>query len=68
MISPTKQAVAEAIAFDDPPEPEERQASPRSAVWIPGRLTAGELTIPCDVLNVSAGGGSTVPTFVVEKR
>ncbi len=56
MMSPTKQALAEAVAYDDPPELEERQASPRSAVWIAGRLTAGELTIPCDVLNVSAGG------------
>ncbi len=55
MMSPTKQALAEAIPYD-PPQPEERQAAPRSSVWIAGRLTAGELTIPCDVLNVSAGG------------
>ena len=56
MMSPRKQALAEAIAYDDPPEIEERQASPRSSVWISARLTAGELTIPCEVLNVSAGG------------
>jgi len=55
MMSPTKQALAEAIPYDDPPQPEERQAAPRSSVWVAGRLTAGELTIPCDVLNVSAG-------------
>ncbi len=56
MMSPTKQALAEAVPYDDPPQPEERQAAPRSSVWVAGRLTAGELTIPCDVLNVSAGG------------
>ncbi len=56
MMSPTKQAFAEAISYEDPPELEERQAAPRSSVWVAGRLTAGELTFPCDVLNVSAGG------------
>lgn len=56
MLTSPKHAFAEAIEVVDPPEPEERQADPRSLIWICGRLVAGENTVPCDVLNVSAGG------------
>ena len=56
MLSPSKHAFAEAPEVDAPAVPEERQAYRRSAVWISARLMAGELVIPCDILNVSAGG------------
>lgn len=56
MLSPTKHALAEAIDIGDPPEPEERQVTPRTSVLIGGRLHTGEQSIPCNVLNVSSGG------------
>ena len=56
MMSPSKQALAEAVDAGETPQPEDRQAFPRSSVWISGSLSAGERSMPCDVLNVSAGG------------
>lgn len=56
MSSPAKQAFAEASDDGAPCEPEDRQAFPRSSVLIAAQLVAGSWTLPCDVLNVSAGG------------